>query len=95
MRRNGPCAVVCVVLALLVCGVVSQCDSNNETIPEICQQQFKNNVSCTELSGECLNCTWRDDCDECRYGDNVTVTCRSKNDDDDDECQVRCFCRME
>ena len=79
MRWTEICTVVYIQISLLVYFVESQCDNNNDTIPEICRQQSNSNVSCTELSGECLNCTWPEE--DCEYGGNVTVMCGSKFDD--------------
>lgn len=77
MRWTEICALVCVQICLFVCFAESQCDSNNDTIPEICRQQSNNNVSCTEFSGECIECMWPEDCE---YGENLNVTCHSKYD---------------
>ena len=74
-----------VLFSLLTCVVDSQCDSNNDTIPQICQRQRDNNVLCTELSGECLECTWPEGC---QYGQTINVTCQAKYDESND-CQVR------
>lgn len=75
MRLTETSALVYLQISLLVYFVKSQCDNNNDTIPEICRRQSNGNVSCTELSGECLQCTWPDDCE---YGGNITVMCESK-----------------
>jgi len=77
MRWTELCVLVCVQISLLTCGTESQCDSNNDTIPEVCRQQSDSNVSCEEFSGECLECTWPEDC---VYGQTVIVTCVSKYD---------------
>lgn len=74
MGLTGIC-VLLVVLSSLTNIAESQCDFNNDTVPEICREQSENNVSCTELNGECLHCTFPDNC---TYGDNVTVKCVSK-----------------
>ena len=79
MRRIEICALLYLHISFLVCVVKSQCNSNNDTIPEVCRQYFNNTaVKCTELDGECLNCTWPEDCE---YGEMVNVTCESKFDD--------------
>ena len=78
MRWTEIWALVYLQFSLLVYFVEAQCDTNNDTIPEICRQQTNNNVSCTELSGECVECMWPPDCD---YGRNVNVTCESRFDD--------------
>ena len=84
MRWTRFSAQTFVLFALLICVVDSQCDSNNDTIPQICQHQRDNNVPCTELNGECLECSWPE---ECQYGRKVNVTCQVK--EGSSECQVR------
>ena len=79
--------------SLLVCIVKSQCSTNDDTydntVPEVCRQYFNNTaIQCTELDGECLNCTWPEDCE---YGKIVDVTCESKF--DDIECISGQVCR--
>ena len=95
MRWTGYSALVYVQISLLTCVAVSQCDFDNQTIPEICREQSNNNVSCTEFSGDCIECFW----EECNYGETVNVTCRSQY--DGIECmgeqvctQVKCTCRV-
>ena len=90
MRWTEIFALLYIQISLLVYFVESQCDNNNnDTIPEICRRQSNANVSCTELSGECLDCMWPTD--DCEYGENVTVRCESKF--DDIECSAGEVCK--
>jgi len=67
------CALVC---TLFVCSSCFVGDSNGTVIPDTCN--VPSSTPCSELGGECLNCTFPDSCE---YGKNVTVECTVKFDE--------------
>jgi len=60
------------VCTLVVCSSCNVLDNNDTIIPDTCNVT----TSCSDLGGECLNCTFP----ECKYGDVVNVECTVKFD---------------